>query len=180
MTAEEYLAIERRAETRSEFIDGEMLAMAGVDRRHNRIVCNIVAALTQQFKGRRCGVHASDVRVKIPATGNYVYPDVSALCGEEQFEDAHVDTLLNPSVVIEVLSKSTELYDRNGKFDGYRSLPSFQEYVLISRDRVRVEHYIKRQEGWSWSVHDNATAVLELPSVHATLLVGDIYDKVAF
>ncbi|MDP6116790.1 MAG: Uma2 family endonuclease [Planctomycetota bacterium] len=115
ITPEEYLVAERKAETKSEYYRGEMFAMAGVSRSHNRITINVSTSLNIQFQGRTCEVFSSDMRVKVDPSGLHTYPDISALCGEPVFEDEELDTLLNPSVLIEVLSKSTEGYDRGGK-----------------------------------------------------------------
>ena len=144
LTPEEYLARERRAETKSEYLRGEVFAMAGASRAHNLIASNAAGELRQQLRDRPCEVYPSDMRVKVSPSGLYTYPDVTVVCGEPQFEDAEVDTLLNPKVLVEVLSPSTADYDRGGKFTHYRRLPSLQEYVLISQDRPLVEHYVAR------------------------------------
>ena len=126
-TAEQYLSIERAAQFRSEFFRGEMFAMVGASRKHNLIAVNISRRLNEQFDGRKCEVYQSDMRVKVNATGLYTYPDVVATCDEPQFEDDQVDTLLNPKVIVEVLSPSTELWDRGKKFKHYRNIPSLRE-----------------------------------------------------
>ena len=140
-TPEQYLAIERAAVFRSEFFRGEMFAMVGASRKHNLIAGNIFGELRQQFKDRKCEVYQSDMRVKVNATGLHTYPDVVATCDEPRFEDNQVDTLVNPKVIVEVLSPSTELWDRGKKFEHYRNIPSLREYVLISHDHVLVERF---------------------------------------
>src|SRR5437870_1310644 len=130
---EEYLALEREAEYKSEYVDGFIIAMSGTSRRHSLIAGNVFAAIHAAIRGRPCEVHTSDLRVKVTATGLYTYPDVVALCGEPRFEDEVLDTLLNPDVIVEVLSESTEAYDRGKKAARYRRLESLQEYVLIAQ-----------------------------------------------
>lgn len=179
-TPEEYLARERNAEYRSEYFAGEIFAMSGASEPHNMITTNLVRELSQQFKGRPCRVYASDMRVKVSATGLYTYPDVVALCGEPQFDDRQKDTLLNPTVLIEVLSPSTEAYDRGQKSIHYRRLASLEEYLFIAQDRAQVEHY-QRQPGGQW-LFSEVSALHEtvaLPSISCVLALVDIYDKVA-
>lgn len=177
ISSEDYLALERRSETRSEYLDGEIFAMTGATRRHNRIGLNVAFALDSQLKARGCEVYAMDIRVKVSATGLYTYPDVVVVCGESQFEDAEVDTLLNPRVVIEVLSKSTEDYDRGTKFLHYRALSSLSEYLLVAQDRAHVEHYVRQNDSWVFTETDRMEDVVELPSVDARLALADIYDR---
>jgi len=178
-TPEEYLALEREAEYRSEYFAGEVFAMSGASERHNLIVSNIVAALHTQFRKRPCKVYASDMRVKVSATGLYTYPDVVALCEEAQFDDDQKDTLLNPTVIIEVLSPSTEAYDRGEKFAHYRKLTSLAEYVLISQDKPHVEHYVRQPDNqWLLSEASRLQDTVRLPSISSTLVLAEIYEKV--
>ena len=142
-TPAEYLARERAAETKHEYYNGRIYAMTGARRSHVRVTGTVLALLHAQFRGRSCEVFNSDMRVRVSATGFYTYPDVSALCGEPEFEDAEVDVLLNPTVLVEVLSRPTEAYDRGGKFDQYRKIPTLQEYVLFEQDRALAEHYLR-------------------------------------
>jgi Uma2 family endonuclease len=181
VTPEDYLAFERASEEKHEYYAGEIFAMTGASTNHNRIVGSTYAALYAQLRERPCDILANDMRVKVPATGLYTYPDISILCEEPQFEDSEVDTLLNPTVIIEVLSPSTEAYDRGKKFQHYRTIPSFQEYLLISQDNVRVEHY-RRQGNDKWEMADAHTldATITLPSVNCTLRLSDIYEKAQF
>jgi Uma2 family endonuclease len=179
LTAEEYLALERQAPYKSEYGNGEVFAMSGASRRHNLIALNIGAELRAQLKQRPCEVYTSDMRVKISRTGIYTYPDVVVVCEEPVFEDAEVDTLLNPTVLVEVLSKSTEDYDRGGKFEHYRTLASLQEYLLVAQERCHVVHYV-RQPDHTWllaETYDMPDGV-HLPSIHCDLLLSEVYAKV--
>ncbi len=179
LTEEEYLAIERRAEFRSEFHGGEMFAMAGASRRHNRIVTNLVSALDNQLRERPCNVYSSDMRVKIPATGLYTYPDVVVTCGEEEFADEEFDILLNPVATIEVLSDSTEAYDRGKKFEHYQSIASLSTYILVSQSAARVEKYVKQGGGaWLYTEAHEGGAVVEIAAILCDLKLEDVYAKV--
>ena len=177
----EYLSRERSAETKSEYYAGEMFAMAGASRRHNLVVMNAGADLRSQLRTRPCEVYPSDMRVKITATGLYTYPDVVVVCGEPEFEDEHQDTLLNPTALLEVLSRSTETYDRGKKFGHYRRLESLQEYVLISQDEPRVEKYV-RQPGGHWLLSEavGLEATIQVPSIQCEMRLSEIYEKVRF
>jgi Uma2 family endonuclease len=181
LTAQEYLALERKAQFKSEYFNGEVWAMAGVSREHSLIVGNVGREIGNQFKGRRCEVHTSDLRVQVSETGLYTYPDLVAVCGEPEFEDEELDTLLNPTVVIEVLSESTEAYDRGAKFAHYRQLATLQEYVLIAQDRCLVEHYMRQEDGsWVLRAYDDPQAVLELLAIGCVLPLAEIYGRVEF
>lgn len=179
LSPEEYLAIERRSDIKSEYLDGEMFAMTGGSLRHNLIVANLIRELGLQLKKRPCQVFPSDLRVHIPATGLYTYPDVHVVCGDPRLADEHQDTLLNPTLIIEVLSPTTEAYDRGKKFEHYRSLESFVEYLLVSQSEPRVEQFL-RQDGnrWLFSEAVGLEATLPLPSIQGELALGEIYDKV--
>lgn len=178
MTPDDYLILERRAETKSEFLDGEMFAMTGASRPHNLLAGNLYASLRAQLRERGCEIYFSDMRVKVSETGLYVYPDVVAVCGEAQFEDAEVDTLLNPKLIVEVLSKTTEDYDRGTKFLHYRALPSLTEYILVAQDQIHIEHYVRQSESWLLTETGRREDVIELPSVGARLALADVYDRV--
>lgn len=178
-TPEEYLALERRSDTKSEYFAGEIFAMGGASRWHNLIVTNCVRELSLQLKGRPCRVYPSDMRVKVSPTGLYTYPDVVVACGAEQFDDEQKDTLLNPIVLIEVLSESTEAYDRGGKFEQYRKLDSLTEYLLIAQDKPHVEHYVRQADGqWLFSDVSGLDGVVRLPSIECSLALAEVYDKV--
>lgn len=180
LTPEEYLAIERRAETKSEYFGGEMFAMVGASRKHNLIATNIVISVGQQLKKRPCELYTSDMRVKIPATGLYTYPDVTVACGEPKFEDEFVDTLLNPTLIVEVLSASTASYDRIKKFGYYRTIESLAEYLLVAQDEHKVEQYAKQSDGrWMLSDIRSLEGVVELASIECRLMLADVYDKVS-
>jgi len=178
MSAEDYLALERRSETRNEYLDGTNFAMTGASRRHNLLAGNVYTAFRTQLRSHGCEVYVSDMRVKVSVTGLYTYPDVVVVCGEPQFEDAEVDTLLNPKVVVEILSKTTEDYDRGTKFVHYRTLPSLTEYLLVSQDQIHVEHYLRESGGWLLTETGRREDVIELPSVGARLALAEIYDGV--
>lgn len=181
LTPEEYLALERQAETRSEYLNGELFAMSGASRRHNLITVNITAGLHAQLRQRPCEVYTSDMRLKVSPTGLYTYPDVVVVCETPQFEDAELDTLLNPTLIVEVLSRSTEDYDRGGKFEHYRRLDSLQEYLLVAQDRCHIVHYTREPEHtWLLSETTQFHDRLRLPSAGAELSVADMYAKVRF
>lgn len=144
-TPEEYLALERKAEHKSEYVNGRIYAMAGASHWHNLIVGNTFGELRARIRSRGCTTYVNDMRVKVSSTGLYTYPDVMALCDAPRFEDSHADTLLNPSAIIEVLSDSTERYDRGEKFGHYRRLETLREYVLVSQNRVQVERFVRQE-----------------------------------
>jgi Uma2 family endonuclease len=179
LSPKEYLAAERRSEVRHEYFAGEVFAMVGASRRHNIIAANVIRVLGNQLLERPCNVYPSDMRVKVSATGKYTYPDVSVACLEEQFDDAENDTLLNPLVVIEVLSESTEAYDRGKKFEHYQLIPSLTDYLLISQEPYRVEQYVRRGDReWIYSEYRTATDVLHIAVIGCELALKDIYAKV--
>lgn len=179
LTPEEYLVLEREAETKSEYYDGDIYAMAGASRVHTLIVANALSQLVIQLKGRPCTAHASDLRVKVNPTGLYTYPDIVVVCANARFEDRQKDTLLNPNVVFEVLSKSTEAYDRGTKFAHYRRLESLTDYVLVSQDRPLIEHYTRQPDNrWLLAAYEGLEAVAVLPSIDCALPLAEVYDKV--
>jgi Uma2 family endonuclease len=177
---EEYLVLERKAEYKSEYVDGRIFAMAGPSRKHNRITLNLASQINEKLRGRQCEAYSNDMRVRVPATSLYAYPDIVAVCGEQQLEDSHLDTLLNPTVIVEVLSASTEAYDRGIKFAHYRRLAALQEYVLVSLNEIRIEHYARRGEQWVLTEISDSDGMLRLASIGAEVLLRDIYDKVQF
>ncbi|HEX7530117.1 MAG TPA: Uma2 family endonuclease [Pyrinomonadaceae bacterium] len=180
VTPEEYLALERKAEYKSEYLHGEIFAMSGASRKHNLVAGNIVAELNRQLRGKPCEVYPSDMRVKVTATGLYTYPDVVVVCGEPKFEDEYVDTLLNPTLLVEVLSQSTERYDRIAKSSYYRTLDSLAEHLLVAQDEVRLEQYVKQANGqWLLFECSSLDKVVELPSISCSLALHDVYDKVS-
>jgi len=179
LTPEEYLAIERKAESKSEYLNGEIVAMTGASREHNLISFNLTREISQQLKGRPCEGYSSDMRVRVPSTRLYTYPDLVVVCGEPQFEDDYLDTLINPTLIIEVLSESTEGYDRGKKFGFYRTIPSLVEYLLIAQDEQRIEQYAKQPDGrWLLSEYRSTEDVAELGSIQCQLALKEVYDKV--
>ena len=184
-TPEEYIALERKAipdfETvRSEYIKGKIIPRSSSNLAHNLITGNIVGELHTRLKGTECVVFANEMRVSIPTAKSYFYPDVGVVCEEPRFEDEVFDTLLNPIIVIEVLSPSTEAYDRGEKFAHYRQLTSLQEYVLVAQDKVRVEHYRRQKKQWLLTDFQSGEEVLRLPSIQCELPLQDIYERVTF
>jgi Uma2 family endonuclease len=179
LSAEDYLIMERTADTRHELVDGEIFAMTGASRAHNLINGNVFAALHSQLKDRPCEIYNNDMRVKISPAGDYVYPDIVVVCDPPRFEDEHVDTLLNPTLIIEVLSDSTEAYDRGGKFTAYRTLDSLSEYLLITQHEARIEHYTRQTPaGWLLTEVTGLPNSLELPSINCRLMLNEVYAKV--
>jgi len=181
LTEAEYLQIERRAEYKSEFLDGEMFAMSGGSSSHSLIKCNLIREMGTRLKGRPCVVYDSDMRVKVQATGLYTYPDVSVACGPIQFQDERKDTFLNPIVIFEVPSESSEAYDRGKKFGLYRQLPSLREYLLVSQHKPHIEQYI-RQDSGEWLLRDvvGLSSSLSLASVGIAVEMAEVYYNVEF
>ncbi|MGK0184649.1 MAG: Uma2 family endonuclease [Verrucomicrobiales bacterium] len=181
LTEEEYLTHERTAEVKSEFVDGEIFAMAGGTEQHSLIAVNCSGLIHEAFKSRPCRTYSSDMKVRSEAEGTHHYPDLSALCGPPDFLDAKRDVLLNPSLIIEVLSATTEAYDRGRKFALYRGISSLREYVLVDQGEVRVDVYRWQDDG-SWVLHsfDSMDADIHLESIDCQLSVRSIYDKVEF
>jgi Uma2 family endonuclease len=179
MTAEEYLAAERAAEFRSEYYDGCVYAMAGTSFPHNLIVTNIMVALKLALKNRKFAVMAIDIRVRVSSGKAFTYPDIVALCGELQAADDQKDTLLNPALIVEVLSPSTELFDRGIKFAKYRELESLREYVLVSQTEPRLEKFARQPGGlWVLSEYVGIEAVCRFESVDCEIALADIYENV--
>jgi Uma2 family endonuclease len=181
MSEEEYLAFERASETKHEFLDGRVYAMAGASFQHGRIIWNTAGSLYNQLAGGPCQAITNDLRVRVSASRMNTYPDIVVVCGEPRFNDDRPDTLVNPSVLIEVLSPSTESYDRTTKWEHYQTLESLQEYVLIKQDTPRVEHYLRQDDGsWRYTATIGLDASVELPSLGCTLTLAQIYQGVAF
>lgn len=181
LTPEEYLDFERKAEERHEYFDGEIFAMSGAKRNHNKISTNLSGLVWQHLKGKNCESYSNDMRVFVPATGLYTYPDLVVVCGEPQFQDDTFDTLLNPVLLIEVLSDSTESYDRGRKFQHYRSIESLQEYILVSQTEARVEKYVRHGDGfWLLSEAVGLDSEIEFSSIECLIPLVEIYDKIDF
>jgi len=176
---EEYLEMERKAAYKSEYHDGEIFAMAGASESHISIVGNLMYLLVGQFKGRDCKAYSNDMKVRVTATGLFTYPDVVILCGEPLFNDQNRDVLMNPGVIIEVLSDSTEAYDRGKKFEHYRSIESLSDYLLVAQDRPDIEHLVRQaDQKWLYSASKGIDARVEIPAINCVLLLADVYDKV--
>ncbi len=179
LTAQDYLVWERQQETRHEYLEGQVFAMTGASRAHNMLCANILASLHGQLRGKPCEIYVNDMRVKVSETGMYTYPDLVAACGEPRFEDQAVDTLLNPVLIIEVLSDSTERYDRGAKFTHYRSVVSLKEYLLVSQHESRVEHYV-RQPGnhWLLTEYQEMQDRIDLNSLDSYLSLAEVYERI--
>lgn len=179
MTFEEYIVRERQAEFKSEYFPDEIVALAGAGRTHNLIVANLIREMGTMLKTRPCRVYPSDMKVKVVRSGALLYPDVMVVCGEEKLVDESGDCLLNPTVVIEVLSESTERYDRGKKFEHYRQLESLAEYLLVSSDEIRVEKFTRQSSGlWMLSETTGIDESVVLESVSCSLALSEIYLKV--
>ncbi len=178
-TVGEYLAWEHAHAAKHEFFRGDVFAMAGASLAHNLLVANVVAELRSALRQKSCNVCPSDLRVKVAATGLYTYPDAVVYCGQPELEVVDgIETLLNPKVLIEVLSESSEAHDRGKKFEQYRSIPSFCEYVLVAQDKTLVEHFVRRDDG-SWVMRDvRAGGVIDLRAIESSIAVDEIYLKV--
>lgn len=178
---EEYLNLEAQSETRHEYHDGEIIPMAGGTINHNRITGNVYSNLRFTLKGQDYDVFINDVRLWFPQYNIYTYPDVMVIAGEPMYYENRTDTIINPRLVVEVLSKSTRDYDRGQKFLYYRSLDSFQEYILIDQYSFHIEQFTKTENGkWLLTEYDEADDQLTLESINFTLPLKDIYERVTF
>lgn len=181
LSPEEYLERERKAERKSEYFRGQVFAMAGATREHVVIVTNLVGELRQQLRGRPCDVYSTDMRLQASAAGLYTYPDVMVVCGEPAYADDHRDTLLNPNLIIEVLSESTKDYDRGQKFQHYRTLPSLREYLTIAQNNAHLERWTREDEQhWVLCEVDDLSASVRIESIGVELELREIYDRVDF
>ncbi|MRG92600.1 Uma2 family endonuclease [Polyangium spumosum] len=174
VTIAEYLALEEASETRHEFLDGQIYDMSGGTPDHGLLAGNVLRALGNQLEGRPCRVHPADVRIRVQATGLSTYPDVSVVCGRLQVDPEDNNGVVNPVVLVEVLSKSTEGYDRGEKFAHYRQIPSLREYVLVSYQTKRIEVYRRAQEG-AWALHEARSGSIDLLSIGCSLSVDAVY-----
>jgi Uma2 family endonuclease len=181
LTPREYLALEEAADYKSEYYRGEMYAMSGATYRHNLIALNVGAEIRAQIRDRGCTVCPSDMRVHVPAADFYTYPDAVVICGEPKFATEKETTLLNPVVIVEVLSRSTEGYDRGRKFELYKSIDSFREYLLISPDRVSVTLYRRQANGqWVLVIATSLDSAIDLESCGCRLQLRDLYAQIDF
>ena len=181
ITTEEYLRTERESDTKSEYLNGDIFSMAGASRAHNQITSNLVVALAGKLSERPCSAYVSDmkVRTKTRETNKYSYPDVVVTCGDESFEDDNSDVLLNPLVIIEVLSESTEAYDRGLKFFHYQLIPSLRDYLLVTQDYCRVEHYQRRDDNqWVYSEYHDLEDEVQIATLDCSVSTAEIYRRV--
>jgi Uma2 family endonuclease len=180
MTAEEYLALDRAAEFRSEFLDGEIIAMSGGSMRHSGLGANIIGQLHAVLLKTDCRTFTSDFRVRV-SPRMYTYPDLTVVCGDLKLDAERGDNLLNPTAIFEVLSPSTEYYDRIVKFQRHRGIESLQDYILVAQDEIRIEQYTRRDAN-TWTVRDylNAEEVLAIPSIGVSVPLAAIYDRIEF
>ncbi|MCB1822627.1 MAG: Uma2 family endonuclease [Candidatus Competibacteraceae bacterium] len=181
ITAADYLALERQAESKSEYLNGCIYTMSGASRNHNRITINLGAMLHTQLRGKSCEPFVNDMRVKVSPTGLYTYPDVVVACDEPRFEDEQLDTLLNPKVIIEVLSESTEKYDRGAKFAHYQKLDSLADYLLIAQNQPCIEHFQRQADGsWRYFAAQGLEAEIDIPTIGCVLRLTEVYERVTF
>jgi Uma2 family endonuclease len=182
LSFEDWLAIERAADDqRSEFVAGEVFAMTGATEQHNLIVGNVVRELGNALKRKPCRVYPSDLKVRIEADNVGAYPDAMVICGERAFHDDRRDVVTNPTLIVEVLSDSSEAYDRGDKFAHYRTLPSLQIYLLLSQDRMQAELFVRQPDDtWQFTAFVGAEDRIPLAAVDAELTLGELYDKVEF
>jgi Uma2 family endonuclease len=178
-TEEEYLAIERAAEYKSEYVNGEIFAMAGGTSNHAILQSNVIAELAGRLGDRPCIVYTSEMRVRAPAARSYTYPDASVVCGKREFADDRQDTLLNPVVIVEVLSPSTEGYDRGRKFTAYRTIGSLKNFILVDQDAVLVECYSRRPDNaWDIDSYQQMKEELHINSIGVSIPLSRLYRNV--
>ncbi len=178
---EEYLEMEALSEERHEYRDGEIISMAGATPNHNRVSLNVASILNFAFKGKPYEVFSVDQRLWIPRKRLHTYPDVLVIEGDLEFQVGRKDTVMNPLVIVEVLSRSTAEYDRQDKFRAYRTIPSFSEYLLIDQYSQHVEHYVKvSAKKWNFQEYDETDKMVLLEMLDVELPISDIYDKVTF
>ena len=181
-TLEEYFELERNSEERFEFWNGEVFCMSGVSSNHAQIEVNLIILLNSCFAGRPCRMFPANMRIKVPTALPYRYADLSALCGEAEFEEiGGVDALINPSLLVEVLSPSTEAYDRGDKFSHHKSIPDFAEYLLVAQHRPHVTQLVRQQDGsWVYNEFNDLSASLKLSSLGCELRLEEVYQNVTF
>jgi Uma2 family endonuclease len=178
-TPEQYLSLERASEHRSEYVGGEIFAMSGATRRHNLIVTNIISEIRRQIVDRPCEAYATDMKVQVASTGSFAYPDVVVVCATPRFRDEREDVLLNPTLLVEVLSATTEAYDRGAKSEQYRTIDSLREYLLVAQDRCHVEHYVSQSDGqWLLTEAGRLEMTLSLTAIGCALSLDEVYAKV--
>jgi Uma2 family endonuclease len=178
LTPEEYLAWERKAPFKNEYLSGQILAMSGASRAHNLVTGNIFNGFYNQLMERECFTFTGKMRVKANPITSYFYPDVAVVCDEPRFEDDAFDTFLNPTVVVEVLSPSTAAYDKGEKFESYKQIASLQEYIVVSQDKVNVERHFRLGMQWRTIEFQDIADVLPLDSIRCELPLSQIYRRV--
>ncbi len=181
LTVQQYLDLERAAEFRSEYIDGQIYAMAGGGRNHALIAMEVGSSLNRQLRGKSCAAAGSDLRLYSKQEKTLTYPDIVVFCEPARFLDADRDTLTDATVIVEVLSKSTQNYDRGEKFRAYRTLPSFAEYLLLAQNEIRAEHHVRQPDGtWLFRESKSPDTQIHLAAIGCTLTLGDLYERVEF
>jgi Uma2 family endonuclease len=181
VTPEEYLAAERLSETRSEYLDGGVYPMTGASFNHGRVVVNVATQLANQLSERDCDVLVNGMKVRLQESRKFFYPDISVVCGKPQFHDERTDIITNPDLVVEVLSPSTEAFDRGAKFEAYRTVESLKEYLLVSQDKPLIEQYVRNGDGsWKFKEAAGLENSLVLPSIGCTLNLAAVYKRVGF
>ena len=178
-TVDEYLAYEADAEIKHEYIDGDIFAMSGGTRKHSRIITNVTTEIGLQLRDTACNIDSSDLRVKINDL-RYVYPDLSVVCGDEIFTNENETTLTNPTLIVEVMSPSSEKYDTGMKSTMYRSLPSLKAYLTIDQSQVFVQLYTRQDDGWLLQEFDKRDQIIPLPMIKADLPLNEVYRDVNF
>jgi Uma2 family endonuclease len=181
LTPEQYLEIEREAERKSEYWQGEMFAMAGAGESHNLLVMNIGVQIYSQLRTRDCRTYSNDMRVCVSEAGLYTYPDIVVVCGVPQFLDGRRDTLLNPTLIVEVLSPSTEAYDRGRKFEHYQSIDSLKQYLLVATERVHADLFTRQPRGhWLLTAAGSIEDTIDLESIGCRITLRESYERVEF
>jgi Uma2 family endonuclease len=181
LTEEQYLEIERTAERKSEYFNGEMFAMAGASIQHVAINDNLVGILLRVLAGSGCRSYSRDLRLRISSTGMYTYPDMVVICGKIQLSETDKNTVTNPTVIVEILSPSTQNYDRGDKFAHYRAIPSLREYVMIAQDRIHLERFTLQEDGaWLFRETSDAESVVAIESIGVNFPLGEVYSGVEF
>ncbi len=175
----EYLIREKDAIDKHEYYQGEIYSMAGTTLQHDRIDKNLIGIINPFLKGKLCNVFGNDIRVHIPSNTLFTYPDVFIICGKAELQDNQFDTVLNPSVIFEILSRSTRKYDKLEKFSLYRSIPSFSEYILIDSEKIEVEHYLKNNDNtWTLFVYNKPEQIFIIKKIEMQISLSDLYDGV--
>jgi Uma2 family endonuclease len=180
-TLEEYFELELASEERYEYFNGEVFCMSGVSPNHAQIESNLNLALRLALRERGCPVFPANIRIKVPAAPPYRYPDLAVVCDKPTYEEiGGIEALTNPALLIEVLSPSTEAYDRGDKFTYYKSIPSFREYLLVAQHRAHITHYFKQADKWEYEETNDLTSNLYLPSIDCTLALSEVYRDIEF